>query len=79
MERSPVLRTKALAGDCSQGPSLAGLSLASFEEIQMSTWPDVRRATRREGRRREVLRRDLVHSGLAMSWSSGLKDRFDYI
>ena len=45
----------------------------------MSTWPDVRRATRREARRREVLRRDLVHSGLAMSWSSGLKDRFDYI
>ena len=44
----------------------------------MSTWP-VRRVTRREARRREVLRRDLVHSGLAMSWSSGLKDRFDYI
>ena len=44
----------------------------------MSTWP-VRRETRREARRREVLRRDLVHSGLAMSWSSGLKDRLDYI
>ena len=44
----------------------------------MSSWP-VRRATRREARRREVLRRDLVHSGLAMSWRSGLKDRFDYI
>ena len=42
----------------------------------MSTWP-VRRVTKREARRREVHRRDLVHSGLAMNWSSGLKDRFD--
>ena len=52
--------------------------MTRFEEIEMSTWP-VRRATRREARRREVLRLDLAHSGLGMSWSSGLKDRFDYI
>ena len=52
--------------------------MTRFEETEMSTWP-VRRETRREARRREVLRRDLVHSGLAMNWSSGLKDRLDYI
>ena len=52
--------------------------MTRFEETEMSTWP-VRRETRREARRREVLRRDLVHFGLAMSWSSGLKDRLDYI
>lgn len=52
--------------------------MTRFEEIEMSTWT-LRRETRREARRREVLRRDLVHSGLAMNWSSGLKDRLDYI